>query len=156
VFDGSQGWKVRPYLNRHEVEAFTPDELKTAATQAGIDGPLMDSAARGISVSVAGKELIEGHDAYKLTLTSKDNQTQHVWVDANSFLEVKMDGTPRRLDGRYHPVAVYLRDYKTVSGLVMPTLLETTVQGVAGSEKIAIANIEVNPSLADTRFAKPQ
>jgi len=156
VFDGSQGWKVRPFLNRHQVESFTPEELRTAASQAGIDGPLMDAAARGITVSVAGKESVDGREAYKLTLTSKDKQIQNVWVDAKSFLEVKMDGTPRRLDGRYHPVAVYLRNYKTVSGLVVPTLLETAVQGVAGSEKIAIANVEVNPTLADARFSKPQ
>jgi len=26
VFDGTNGWKLRPFLNRHEVETYTPDE----------------------------------------------------------------------------------------------------------------------------------
>src|SRR5262249_25318147 len=30
VYDGTQGWKVRPFLNRHEVEPFTPAELEAA------------------------------------------------------------------------------------------------------------------------------
>ncbi len=34
VYNGTQGWKLRPFLNRHEVENFTPDELKSAATDA--------------------------------------------------------------------------------------------------------------------------
>ena len=26
VYDGSQGWKLRPFLNRHDVEKYTPEE----------------------------------------------------------------------------------------------------------------------------------
>src|SRR5690348_18160747 len=26
VYDGAQGWKVRPFLNRNEVESYTPAE----------------------------------------------------------------------------------------------------------------------------------
>jgi hypothetical protein len=154
VYDGTQGWKLRPYLNRHEVEPFSAAELKTAAAQADIDGPLIDYAAKGTTVAVAGREAVDGQDAYKLTLTFKDKRVEHVWIDAKTFLEVKLDGTPRRLDGKDHPVWVYLRDYKTVSGLVMPTVYETSVRGVATTEKIIIDKIVVNPPLAGARFAK--
>ena len=33
VYDGKQGWKLRPFLNRHDVEKYTPEELQSAATQ---------------------------------------------------------------------------------------------------------------------------
>ena len=33
VFDGQQGWKLRPFLGRREVEAFTPAELAQAQEQ---------------------------------------------------------------------------------------------------------------------------
>lgn len=155
VYDGGHGWKVRPFLNRHEVESYTPDELKIAAGQADLDGPLIDYAAKGSSVKLEGVEKIEGHDTYRLALTRKDKQVQHVWIDANTFLETKIEGAPRRLDGRYHPVWVFTRNYKNVSGIVIPTIMETTVQGVANTEKINIEKIDVNPKLADSRFAKP-
>jgi outer membrane lipoprotein-sorting protein len=154
VYDGTRGWKLRPYLNRHEVEKFSAEELKASEAQSDLDGPLVDYAAKGTSIAVSGTEKVEGNPAYKLTLTLKDKQVQHVWIDAKSFLEVKMDGTPRRLDGKYHPVWVYLRDYKTFSGLLMPTVYETSVEGVKATEKINIENIVVNPKLADSRFAK--
>jgi hypothetical protein len=155
VYDGSQGWKVRPFLNRHEVEQFTPQELQAAAAQADLDGPLIDYAAKGTTIALDGSDVVGGQPAYKLKLTLKDKQVQHVWIDAKTFLEVKMDGTPRRLDGRMHPVSVYLRDYKTVSGLVMPMLYETAVEGVATTEKINIDAVVVNPKLPDAHFAKP-
>jgi hypothetical protein len=79
-----------------------------------------------------------------------------LWVDAKTFLETKIEGTPRRLDGKYHPVEIYYRDYKTVSGLMIPYVMETKVQGVKQPEKIEIENIAVNPRVEDSRFAKLQ
>ena len=46
----------------------------------------------------------------------KGGQVQHIWLDAESFLEVKVEGTPRRMDNKMRPVSIYLRDYKSVSG----------------------------------------
>jgi hypothetical protein len=63
---------------------------------------------------------VEGHDAYKLKITMKGGLVQHIWVDAETFLEIKMEGTPRRMDGRMRPVSIYLRDYRSVSGLMVP------------------------------------
>lgn len=156
VYDGTQGWKVRPFLGRHQVESYTPEELKAAASQADLDGPLIDYAAKGTSIALAGRETVDGVDAYKLSLTLKDKRVQNVWIDAKTFLEIRMEGEPRRLDGKYHPVWVYLRDYKKVDGLVMPTVFETSVQGVKSTEKINVEKILVNPRLADASFAKPE
>ncbi len=159
VYDGIQGWKVRPFLNRHEVEPFTPDELKIAATQPDLDGPLIDYAAKGSKVELEGMEAVEGRNTYKLKVTGKNGSARHVWVDAESFLETKMEGSPRRLDGKYHPVATYLRDYRQVSGLMIPQVLETIVEAAgpgAQSEKIQFENVVVNPKLDDSQFAKPR
>ena len=156
VYDGSQGWKLRLFLNRHEVEKFTPDELKESEKNADLDGFLIDYAAKGSHVEFAGVEQVEGRSAYKLKVTDKNAYTRHVWVDAENFLEVKVEGTPRRLDGKYHPVAVFLRDYRSVNGLMMPYLMETSVEGVKDTEKIKFEEIVSNPKLDATQFAMPR
>jgi hypothetical protein len=155
VYDGTHGWKRRPFLNRTDAEPYTMDELKTAADAADLDGLLIDYAAKGTKIDVEGVEQIEGKQAYKLKLTLKDNHVMHDWVDAQSFLEVKIEGTPRRLDGKLHTAAVFLRDYRKIDGLQIPFLIETNVQGVQRTEKIQIDKIVVNPRLDDSRFAKP-
>ena len=99
---------------------------------------------------------VEGHDAYKLKLTMKGGQVQHIWVDAGTFLEVKLEGTPRRMDGKMRPVSIYLRDYKDVNGLKIPYLIETAVQGNRDTHKMFIEKVAVNPKLDDSRFTKPQ
>jgi outer membrane lipoprotein-sorting protein len=156
VYDGTNGWKLRPFLNRHEVEPYTAEEIKASALQADLDGPLVDYVAKGTKAEMEGTEKVEGKDTYRLKLTLKNGQTQRIWVDAQTFLETKMEGTPRRLDGKYHPVEIYYRDFKGVSGLMVPYVLETKVQGVPQTEKIRIEKVAVNPKLEDSRFAKLQ
>jgi hypothetical protein len=156
VYNGTQGWKLRPFLNRHQVENFTPEELQSQASQSDLDGYLIDYAAKGEKVELEGVEQVEGHDAYNLKVTDSGGHSRHVWIDAANFLEVKVEGVPRRLDGKYHPVATYLRDYRNVGGLVMPYLMETAVDGVKDKEKIEIETIVSNPKLDDSRFVMPR
>jgi outer membrane lipoprotein-sorting protein len=156
VYDGANGWKYRPYLGRDNWDAFTPEELNQAAMAPGIDGFLIDYAAKGAKVESVGTDTVEGHAAYRLKVTRKDGQVRSVWVDGQSFLDLKVDGEPRKLDGKPHAVAVYLRDYKRDQGLMIPHLQETVVQGVKGSEKITIETVTVNPPLDDARFTKPK
>ena len=156
VYNGSEGWKLRPFLNRHEVEKYSADELKQASSQSDIDGLLIDYASKGSKVESVGVEQVEGRKAYNLKVTDKNGNVRHDWVDAESFLEIKVEGSPRRLDGKYHPVATYLRDYRSVNGLIMPYLMETVVEGVKDTEKIQIEEIVSNPKLDESRFAAPR
>ena len=155
IYDGTNGWKLRPFLNRTDVEPYTSEELKASSDAADLDGLLIDYAAKGTKIDVEGLDSVEGKTAYKLKLTLKNGHILHDWIDAQSFLEVKLDGEPRRLDGRMHPVSVFLRDYRKVDGLQIPFLIETNVQGVQRTERILIENVIVNPQFADSQFSKP-
>jgi hypothetical protein len=167
IYNGSQGWKLRPFLNRLQVEPYTDEELKIAAQQPDLDGALMNYPEKGTRVELEGQEKVEGRDTYKLKLTASDNHVTHVWIDAQTFLETKIDGQPRKLDGKMHNVEIYLRDYRDVSGLKFPFVLETHVLPVAvpagqkriatsyNSEKIFIEKIVVNPTLNAKDFEKP-
>ncbi len=167
VFDGTNGWKLRPYLNRRVVEPFSEEERKVSADEQELDGPLVDYAAKGSKVELAGMEKVEGRDNYKIKITFKNGDSKNVWIDAETFLESKIEGTPRRMDGTYHPVEVYYRDYRNVSGLQVPFVIETHVLPVTKTatglrdtpvppEKMVFDKIVVNPKLEASLFSKPE
>jgi hypothetical protein len=167
VFDGLNGWKLRPFLNRLEVEPYTPEEMKNSSMQADLDGPLVDYAAKGTRVELIGEEKVADRNTYKLKLILKNGESMQVWIDAETFLETKIEGQPRRLDGIYHPVEVYYRDYRPVNGLQMPFRMETKVlpaaQGAKGmkeagvpTEEIVVEKVVVNPELEESLFSKPR
>ena len=156
VYDGSNGWKVRPFLNRNDVEPYTAEEIKSAAAETDLDGLLINYKAKGSKVELEGTDKVEGRDAYKLKVTTSSGDVRRVWVDAQSFLDVKMEGTPHRMDGKYRNVNIYLRDYRTVQGITLPYLIETEVEGYKPTHKMIIESVVVNPKLDDSLFAKPQ
>lgn len=155
VFDGTQGWKLRPFLGRHEVEAYTPTEEKIAAQQQELDGPLVDYAAKGTQVALDGTDQVDGRKAYKLKLTLKGGVVRHLWIDAQTFLDTKIDGPQRHFDGKMRPVFTYFHDYRTVGGVKIPYVLETNIEGVNTSQKISIERVVINPDLQDSLFVKP-
>ncbi|MBS0375948.1 MAG: outer membrane lipoprotein-sorting protein [Proteobacteria bacterium] len=155
VYDGEHGWKFRPFLNRTDVEPFTAEETETEAHQDNLGGPLFDYAARGVKVSVERADTVDGNDAYKLKLVPKEGPSRYIWIDAKSFLDVKVEGTPRRMDGRKHDVFVIQRDFRKVQGVMLPFLLETAVDGYPDTHKMRIENATVNPTLDDKLFTKP-
>jgi hypothetical protein len=156
VYDGQNGWKLRPYLNRDDVEPFSADEAKSEAAKADLEGPLVDYAAKGTQVALEGSDPVDGHNAYRLKLTMKNGDVQHVWIDAQSFLDVKVEGIPRRMDGKLRSVWIYQRDFRSVQGLMVPYLYETAIEGNPHTHRMVIESVAVNPALDDVRFAKPQ
>jgi hypothetical protein len=156
VYDGQSGWLMRPYLNRNDWEPFSPDQARMQAAEPGLDGLLLDSASQGTKVDFESVEPVEGHPAYKLKLTLKSGEVRHVWIDAKSFLDVKIEGTPRRMDGRMHAVFVYQRDFRSVQGVTVPFVLETAVDGYPDRHQMVIEKVALNPKLDDAVFAKPK
>jgi hypothetical protein len=164
VYDGTNGWKFRPFLNRNDVEPYSKEELEIASHGEDLDGPLVDYVAKGSRVELAGTEKVEGHNTYKIKVVEKSGHTFHIWIDEQTFLEAKVEGQPRRLDGTEHPVEVYYRDFRTVDGLQIPFEMETRVLSVARNslglrdtpvppEKIIIDKIVVNPKFDEKLFS---
>jgi hypothetical protein len=155
VYDGKQGWLKRPYLNRNDWEPFSAEQAKASAGKWDMDGPLIDYAAKGTKVALEGVEKVDGRDAWKLKLTLKDGTVQHVWIDQKSFLDVKVEGTPRRMDGKMHTVWIMQRDFRSVQGVMLPFELVTVVEGYPDQHRTQLEKVAVNPKLDDSRFVKP-
>ncbi len=155
VFDGHNGWKVRPFLNRNDVEPFSDEEKQRLVHQDDLDGPLIDYAAKGGRLELDGTELVEGKANYRIKLTTQDGYTRRIWIDGSTFLESKMEGNPRRLDGKMRYVENYLRNWRKVEGVVIPFVSEMKVETAPKNRKMTIDKVVLNPQLADSLFAKP-
>jgi hypothetical protein len=156
VFDGTRGWKIRPYVGRSEVAPMTPIEIGKAAEQQDLDGPLIDHADKGVTLQSEGREAVRGHDTYRLKLTTKDGRVRRTWIDTSSFLEVKRGIYPRRIGQTLHPESEYYSDYRSVEGLLIPFDIQTVVEGTDKvPRKMVIERVVLNPSIDDQAFAEP-
>jgi outer membrane lipoprotein-sorting protein len=161
IYDGKDGWKVKPSANgRLTVENYSADDLKYAREAQIIDGPIMDYANKGIALTLEGEDEVEGRKTYRLMVKHAAGMNLRVWVDKESFLELKFDRANRNAAGVPGVVPVTLRNYQNFEGLQMPTTIETgpavaRAQAVA-TDKMVIEKIALNPPLEDDLFAKPR
>jgi hypothetical protein len=156
TYDGTNAWALMPFLGKKEPEAMTPDELKDVEDQADVDGPLVDYKAKGHNVELIGKEDIEGTPAYKLKVTKKNGDIDYIYLDADSFLEIKAEAK-RTIRGQEVELETSLGDYKEVDGVLYPYSIQQKPKGASGAGNFAITvdKIEVNPTLSADRFGKP-
>ena len=155
VYDGEYGRMMRAFLNRDDWQPFSLEQAEAEATTSGLEDPLFDYAAKGTKVELETVEAVEGCAAYKLKLTLKNQDVQHMWIDTQSFLDITVDGAPRCMDDRTRSVWVYQRDSRSVDELMVPFALETAVDGYPDTYKMVIEKVAVNPKLDDSGFVKP-
>lgn len=154
AYDGRAGWKRQPHLGKGAYALMTPEELEGAAGQAELDGPLIDYKAKGHAVALVGKEPIEGRPAYRLAVTLATGAVRQLYLDAQTLLEAKVDGT-RTLRGQQRGLETFFRDYRAVQGLLLAHTIETRLAGAPKANAMTIERVELNPELDDALFAPP-
>jgi hypothetical protein len=156
VFDGEQGWKLGTSREGGaEAQPFTAQEVKFAQTAQVIDGPLIDHEAKGNEVSLEGVDSVEGHKAYRLKVHSRLGEPELVWIDAQTFLELRYDRISYNSFGLPGYVSVLYRNYNDVEGLLFPMVLEIGAGSGKVPDRMIIEKISLNPPLAANTFDKP-
>jgi hypothetical protein len=161
IYDGRDGWKVKPAANgKLTVEGYSAEELKFAREAQVIDGPVMDYVHKGLTFTLEGEEELDGRKTYRLGVQQAGGPGQHVWIDGETFLELKYERAARNVAGMPGLVPVYLRNYQNFEGLQLPTTIETgSVPARAehsGTDKMVIEKIALNPPFEDDQFARPR
>jgi hypothetical protein len=156
VFDGTHGWKVKPNRDGSvDAQPYSPQDLQFAREAHGIEGPLIDYKAKGITIESAGVEQIEGRKTYRLHIKGSSGEIHDVWIDAKTFLDVRYDRTSYRANGDPGIVSVVYRNYKSVEGLAIPETLEIGGGSNQSSARMVIEKVALNPPLDDKSFTKP-
>jgi outer membrane lipoprotein-sorting protein len=155
IFDGERGWKVKPSRDGGpEVTPYSTEEVAFAQAGQAIDGPLIDYLAKGNTVTLEGRDEIRGRKAYRLGVRLAAGESDHVWIDAQTFLDLRYD---RHYSSAMGPatVSVFYGNYKTVQGLQIPSLIETTTAPGVTPDKLVIENIMPNAPVNERSFARP-
>lgn len=155
AFDGQAGWMIMPFQGKKDPEAMGEDDRKELQEQADFDGPLVNYKEKGNKVELVGKEPVEGTDAYKLKVTLKNGDVRYLFLDADSYLEIKHE-SKRIIRGTERESETSIGDYKEVEGLMIPFSFESGAKGSPQKQKITIEKVEINPPIDDLRFKMPE
>jgi hypothetical protein len=155
AYDGKAGWSLMPFQGKKDPEPMGEARLKDIADQADFDGPLVDYKEKGHKLELLGKEPVEGTDAYKLRITFKNGDTHTIYLDADSFLEIKTE-FKRTINGTEMEAESEIGDYKEVQGLMVPFSTRGGLKGSAQKQAMVVEKVEINPPIDDARFKMPE
>jgi hypothetical protein len=153
AYDGQQAWGISP-MGPQKAEPLPPEMAKDLDNQADIDGPLVDYKAKGHQVELVGKEKVEGSDAWRLKVTLKSGDVQHIFLDADSFLEIRSE-SKRTVRGSEMELETTIGDYKEVGGLLWPHSIQSGARGRPEKQALTFDKIEINPAIDGARFKMP-
>ncbi len=152
--DGGRGWRVSPFDGDLEPEPMSPESTRSAIEWSDIGGPLVDWKAKGHRVELAGRESVEGREAWKLKVTLKNGGVRYLYLDARSFLHVRT-GATRNVAGRPMETETTFGDYRETAGVLFPHTIEIGIKSRPSRLRILVQTVEVNPVLDDARFRMP-
>ncbi len=153
-YDGQAGWTVNPFAPNPSVQPMSPEDTKNIATEADIDGPLVDYAIKGNRVELAGIDSTGGRASYKLTVTFPGGQADSYFIDATTFLQTRWQGD-RVISGQSTALESVFSDYRPVDGVMFPFRVASRTRGTAQTQELVFETISVNVAEPDSRFVAP-
>ncbi len=154
AYDGKEGWRISPLQGRRDPEKMSADDVKSLMEDAEIDGPLVDWKAKGSTVEYLGTEDVDGTLSHKLKVVRKNGDVSFVYLDPDHFLEIRIL-TQRTKHGAQEEVEIDLGDYEKITGVFVPTSIESGRKGDPDKQKIVIDKAESNVPVDDAIFHFP-
>jgi len=154
VHNGKGAWQIDPFGGRKDPMLMSEDDAKSLVVDADIDGPLVDYKQKGHKAELVGHDSVEGTDCFKIKLTLKNGDIFTYYLDADSFLELKLE-TKMTIRGAFQENETYYGDYEEVNGIYYPFALETAPKGESNRQKTTLEKVEINPPVEDSAFVMP-
>jgi outer membrane lipoprotein-sorting protein len=154
LVDGNAGWVSDTSAGHSQLRPMSPEEVAIARREADMDGPLVDSKAKGIRIERVGPGQLQGRATEDLDIIFKDGTIQRYQLDAASHEPVGwsetevVEGKPTRVGSAFHAT-------KRVEGVLFPTIIESSAASGRPAQHISIEHIELNVLMDDARFRPP-
>lgn len=154
-YDGTKGWMIRPTMmgGSGKAEDMPAEQAEALKSQTNPGSPLMDAKNAGNKIEIESKEKLDGADVYVLNVTDKAGKSSSIYLSATTFFVVKTS-SKQNVNGQELDVEVMYSNYKSVDGLYFPFTMEQPNPMAGGTMVVDVTNIELNPKLDLSFFAK--
>jgi outer membrane lipoprotein-sorting protein len=148
-FDGTSGYVVDTLRGNRDISGNQLENMKNAM----FPTPFLNYKERGATVELAGKEKVNGRDAYVLILKPKAGSVARQFIDAESYLPVRLVIKVDLPEVGVLEQTSDLSDYREVDGVKVP--FKIAVSSSMQNFTIAATKVEHNVALDDALFVKP-
>jgi hypothetical protein len=151
------GWMVNPMAGAPtptEMPAEQANISKGRFDPAGISGPLVDYASKGVKVEYEGKDTAGGVTNYKLKATTKENVVIEYFIDAKTY-NVSKAVTKVTAEGQEVETTIAYSDYKKLdNGFPLSYSQQITLPQITLT--LTHKKVELNKTIDPAIFEMPK
>jgi hypothetical protein len=116
---------------------------------------LFDYKNKGLKVALEGKDKVDGREAYKIKVTMKDSTENIYFIDASTYVDIKMNSKTKPNGGKPTTAEVFFKDYKKINNIMIPHLIEVKNNGKTEA-RLIYDKIRINEKIDNSLFQMPQ
>ncbi|HEU4937347.1 MAG TPA: outer membrane lipoprotein-sorting protein [Vicinamibacterales bacterium] len=148
-FNGTSGYILDSLQGNREITGNQLENLKNAT----FPTPLLTYKEQGATVELAGKEKVDGRDAYVMLFKPKTGSAARQFIDAETYLPVRIVVKVDTPETGEIEQTTDLSDYREVDGLKIPFTIKVSTGGQ--SFTIAVTKVEHNVKIDEAVFSRP-
>jgi len=151
IITPTAGWTYMPWAGQSNAEAMADSLVKMAGDQLDAQGSLVDYKTKGNQVELLGKEDVDGKPAFKLKVTRPTGKVETIFIDANSYYNVKTVAK-QNVNGQEVEGTVYYSDFqKQGDGYVFPMKINMPM-GMGMNADFVLSKVSVNQPVDESVF----
>jgi outer membrane lipoprotein-sorting protein len=148
-FDGTTGYVIDTLQGNREISGGQLEAMKNVV----FPTPLLNYKEIGASVQLAGMEQVGDRQAHVLVLNPKSGPAIRQFIDAESFLLLKVSAKIDVPQFGEVEQTTELSDFRAVDGVKVPFAIKTT--STVQSSSVVLTNVEHNTPIDESIFSKP-
>lgn len=149
-FDGTVGFVADSMQGNRDITGNQVENMRNAI----FPSPLLDYKERGVAVELGAKEKVGARDAYLLTIKPKTGSVVRQWIDAETYLQLKIAVKVEIPQMGEVEQSTEFSDFRDVDAVKVPFTIKSS--SVAQSFTVTVTKVEHNGKIDDTLFAKPK
>lgn len=153
AFDGETAWMINPMQGPGKAQKMDEDMTKEFAKEKFEDA-FIDYKEKGHTVTLEGKEEIDGTEAYKVKMVKEDGNESIYFFDMEDMVPICIRTFANSGPMKGQAVDTFVSDYQEVDGLYMPFSMEQKVGGQTVMQ-MTTEEIELNVELEENLFSMP-
>jgi hypothetical protein len=155
AYKDGKAWTQNPFAGIPNPTEVGAAELAEYKVQSMMGSPLMDYKGLGNKVELLGQENVEGVQAYKIKLTSKDDgKISTYYISTKDYVLIKSE-SERQIQGQTMNVETFYSDIKDFGGA---KFFMTRTLKLSGEvfQSVTFTNIELNVPVDEKIFDMPK
>ena len=148
-FDGTSGYVLDSLRGNRDITGNQLENMKNIV----FPTPFLRYKERGATVELAGKEKVEGRDAYVLVFKPRSGSVARQFIDAETYLLARLVTTIEVPEFGAVEQTSDFSDFRDVDGVKIPFTVK--VSSPIQRFTISVTKVEHNAGIDDALFSKP-